>query len=49
MPGHALAEREVHPVGVVDHEPQALGAGALAREQLDVRLGGREALLDLCV
>ena len=49
MPGHALAQLEVHPVGVVDHEPEALGAGALAREQLDLRLVGREALLDLFV
>ena len=31
------------------NEPQPLGADALAREQLDLRLGGGEALLDLVV
>ena len=42
-----LAEREIDPIGVVDE--RAAGArGRRARcEDLDLRLGGREALLDL--
>ena len=47
MAGHALAERDVHAAGAVDHDPQALGRHAVAREHLDVRLDVRQPRLDL--
>ena len=42
LPRHALAELERDAVGVVDEQPQALGADALASEQLDLRERSRE-------
>ena len=49
MPGDALAECEVHPLGMVDDDPQALRRDALAGEQLDVGLGPREPALNVCL
>jgi hypothetical protein len=43
----ALAELQVDPARVVDEQAHALGARLLAGEDLDVRLGRREALLDV--
>src|SRR3954447_25490076 len=46
--GHALAQRDVHPAGAVDHETQALGRHLLAGEQLDVGLGVGQPGFDFC-
>jgi hypothetical protein len=46
---HALAERKIDPAGMIDEQTQPLRAGALAGEDLDVRLGRREALLYVCL
>jgi hypothetical protein len=34
---------------MIDEEPDAVAAGRLACQDLDVRLGRREALLDVCL
>src|SRR5215218_10196290 len=49
MARHALAERKVDSVRMVDEQTQPLGARMLAGEDLDARLGRREAVLDVCL
>ena len=44
-----LAERKVDSLRMIDEQPDALAPGLLARQDLDVRLGRREALLDVCL
>ena len=44
--GDALAGGQVDAARTVDREPQPVAADAVDRDQLDVRLGGRESLLD---
>ena len=46
MLGDALAQRQVDPVGVVDEEPQRLGAGLLEGDHLDLGLELGESLFD---
>jgi hypothetical protein len=42
-----LAQREVDPARMVDHEPQALGGHTLAGDDLELGLDAREAALDV--
>jgi hypothetical protein len=45
----ALAERQIDSIRIVDEQPNPLPTGLLACQDLDVRLGRREALLDVCL
>ena len=47
MAGDALAESEVHAVGVVDEQPDLARRDLLGEQHLDLRLGGRETALDV--
>src|SRR5438067_310606 len=47
MAGHALAQPQRHTVGMVDVEAERATPDDLGQQQLDVRLGGGERLLDL--
>ena len=47
MARHALAEREVDAVRVIDEEPHALRPDLLRKQHLDVRLGAGETVLDV--
>ena len=49
MLGNPLAERQIDSVRVVDEQPNPLAPDLLAGQDLDVRLGRREALLDVCL
>ena len=47
MAGHALAERQVDAVRMVDEEPHALRPDLLREQHLDLRLDGGETALDV--
>jgi hypothetical protein len=47
MARHALAERQVDALGVVDEQANALRAHVLTREHLDVRFEPVETLFDV--
>jgi hypothetical protein len=47
MAGHALAQREVDAVGVVDEHADTASPDDLREQHLDIGLAHREAALDL--
>ncbi len=44
-----LTERKIDSIRMVDEHAQLVAPGGFACQDLDVRLGGREALLDACL
>ena len=44
-----LAERKIDSIRMINEDPHTLATSLLARQDLDVRLGRREALLDVCL